>query len=444
MSISDEPSPEASPESQRVFLNELLKSRQNPDPPIPAIALWPPNALDNERPPVDFYFYRPGELLVPSGQADAFVAAARALDLDPQPAYEDYVRPGPKEPYYVSVPIERLATSPTGAARFRVNQPIVERAIVDLKARYASLHVTPNHVVFGCQNWLMEPFGDPSMPAQGQQAAPGGGGQGIVVAVVDSGLPEGWTNNSLLRPVRTQPFELEPFSYQAPPATQLRWAQGHGSFVAGVVVQSAQAATVWSYRALDNVNSTDEWALGNQLADALRVGPPRVINLSLGAPTRANQTMLGLTALGPVACPDNARAPIIVAAAGNLDQARPFWPAADSWAISVGAAEWNGSQWQRASFSDFGKWVDVCAEGAGVCSSYPAQAYRRAFAPGGTVDFGGWAVWNGTSFAAPHVSGVIATLLAKKGNGGMGGRAVLAHLKMASTTVVPGIGSLVQ
>jgi subtilisin family serine protease len=321
-----------------------------------------------------------------------------------------------------------------------VNEAIVERVIVALKERDPSLKVTPNHVIFSCQNWLFEPDGDPRKPAAGQEAEADGGGRGIVVAVVDTGLPQDYGQNSLLQPVNADPSEFETFSYEAPPQTVLQRSQGHGAFVAGVVRQFAQHATVWSYRALDNVGTGDEWALGHQLADALSVGP-RIINLSLGTVTRGNQGLLGLSALGALARQNNGSEPIVIAAAGNLDLSRPFWPAADTWAISVGAAKKVGRRWEKAHFSDFGKWVDVCADGVDVLSSYVKQPYQPSGAGAARIDFDGWAIWNGTSFATPLVSGVVADLLAQPGNGGLGHFEVLAQLRQRM--VIPRIGSLV-
>ena len=57
--------------------------------------------------------------------------------------------------------------------------------------------------------------------------------------------------------------------------------------------------------------------------------------------------------------------------------------------------------------------MDVCAQGVGVYSSYAKQAYNPAFPPPpGPLAFDGWANWNGTSFAAPHVTGRVARILA--------------------------------
>ncbi len=217
------------------------------------------------------------------------------------------------------------------------------------------------------------------------------GGENIIVAVVDSGLPQKYGLNPLMAPVNiVNTQELEPFPYEGPMpgGGMLEYAQGHGAFVCGVVRQNARDAQVWSYRALDTVGTSDEWALGIQLALALGVRDryPRVINLSLGTLTRRDQTPLGLTALGRLASKADGTAPIVVAAAGNFGWARPFYPAYDCWTISVGAAEHNAGTWAQACFSDhgdrtFGSWVDVCAQGVDVYSSYAKQPYNPEFPP---------------------------------------------------------------
>lgn len=434
-------SPEASPPPHLQNLRKLLIDREGPTSPVPSISVWPPTALDCEHPPADVYFYRPGELLVPAVQAGAFEKTAQELGFGPQPAHQSYVRPGPDDASHVRVDVRQPDTFPTAAARFTVNEGTVERVIVAVKERNPGLTVTPNHVIFSCQNWLFEPDGEPRKPAPGQEAAADGGGHGIVVAVIDTGLPRDYGQNPLLEPVNTETSELEPFSYQSPPQAVLQRSQGHGAFVAGVVRQFAQHATVWSYRALDNVGTGDEWALGHQLAEAMSIGPPRIINLSLGTVTRGNQAMLGLSALGTLARQNNGSEPIVIAAAGNLDLSRPFWPAADTWAISVGAAKKVGRRWEKAHFSDFGKWVDVCADGVDILSSYAKQPYQPASAGTPQIDFDGWAIWNGTSFATPLVTGVVADLLAQPGNAGLSHFEVLALLKQRM--VIPRIGALV-
>lgn len=97
----------------------------------------------------------------------------------------------------------------------------------------------------------------------------------------------------------------------------------------------------------------------------------------------------------------NERGAIFIAAAGNEDQdTANTLPGGMNNVISIGATDINDA---KASFSNWGQKVDLSAPGVGIlsvrgmtvtyCNSYPC--------PG--VD---WTVLQGTSMAAPHVSGI--------------------------------------
>jgi hypothetical protein len=409
------------PASQKAYLAKLVQDRPGPNPP--GIAVYPSNALDPATSLAALgtaYFYRPGELLIADDPTqDAYLhAAAAQIRLTIVADSGSYVRP--LNAGYSSVAVAAPPDpTPSGARRYRFQSAQDIDAICQaLMAARPSLRVTPNHVVFGCPIWALEPMGSPS-PANAALVARGNG-TGIKVAVLDSGLPRDYnspvTGSPLLQNVRTGPNEYEPYPWQPPagsaPAT-ITWPEGHGSFVAGMVVQGAANADITSYRVLDKDNTTDEWALGNQLAAAL-ADKPDIVNLSLGAPTRANLPLLGLGALAKEAGPPTPEAPIVIAAAGNLGLARLFYPAAEGWTISVGATD-DLAPPEKACFSDYAgaggtRWVDVCSLGVALISSFPAQ---RAVPQGGgpAVAFTGAALWNGTSFATPHVSAAVANLV---------------------------------
>ena len=141
----------------------------------------------------------------------------------------------------------------------------------------------------------MDPYGDPRPPKKSERIALGGDGEGVSVAIVDTGMPRGYQVNPLLSTVETWPSEEEPWDYEGPTPTLVS-PQGHGSFVAGVVRQAAQNAELRSYRVLDSDGVTDEWYLGHQLALVL-AGGAQVVNLSLGTTTRSDQKLVGLSAL---------------------------------------------------------------------------------------------------------------------------------------------------
>lgn len=126
----------------------------------------------------------------------------------------------------------------------------------------------------------------------------------------------------------------------------------------------------------------------------------------------------------------------VVAAAGNQSSDRPFYPAAfaahpqleDAAPIlSVGALNPNR---HVAMFSNEGPWVSCYATGAGLVSTYPCEAkgsrmperrvkstildrHRESHDPD---DFSsGYAVWSGTSFAAPLAAAFLVNAMAETG-----------------------------
>jgi subtilisin family serine protease len=164
-----------------------------------------------------------------------------------------------------------------------------------------------------------------------------------------------------------------------------------------------------------------------------------LVNASLGGYTHDDMPPPAFEAFLAKRDPES----ILVAAAGNNSQGRPFWPAAFKHVIAVGAVDNRNGQLQRAPFSNFGSWVDCCAPGVEIRSTYVTGEWRLE-APGsdGSMEkLTGWACWSGTSFATPHVTAAIA---ARMQSDGLTPRQA-AHAVLAEATVhVPQLGVYVK
>ena len=142
-----------------------------------------------------------------------------------------------------------------------------------------------------------------------------------------------------------------------------------------------------------------------------------VINLSLGGYTDDDSGPLAIaTALKAMRKQGQA----VVAAAGNWGDPRPFWPAAFKQVVAVGAVEQTKAGWGRASYSDFGWWVDAAARGTNQHSTFAKDTSKEAQGDkpeptDPTITFDGWAVWDGTSFSTPIVAAVLARLMSRNG-----------------------------
>jgi serine protease len=150
----------------------------------------------------------------------------------------------------------------------------------------------------------------------------------------------------------------------------------------------------------------------------------RVINLSLGGAADAQVMREAVQyALD--------RGVVVVAAAGNDNTSAPRYPAAYLGVIGVSALACSG---ERAHYSNFGPYIFVAAPGGdsmvdcpgGLNPELVVSTAWRASEPG----VFGYAGAQGTSMAAPHVSGVAALLA---GRGVVGPAAVRQRLRETAT-----------
>ncbi len=193
---------------------------------------------------------------------------------------------------------------------------------------------------------------------------------------------------------------------------------GHGTHVASLVAQVAPGARIMPVRVLDAQGVGNVWVLAEGLLHA--VDPDRnpasddgakVINLSLGTlrPTQLLEDIIEAVSCGDdyddddddndpdkVRCAASGGA-VVTSAAGNSGDTTRHYPAAEqhSGALALAASAESGT---LAAFSTRGDWVQVAAPGGQIYGAIPG---------------GGWAVWNGTSMAAPMAAGAAALLRAR-------------------------------
>ena len=247
--------------------------------------------------------------------------------------------------------------------------------------------------------------------------------EAVPVAVIDTGIAGSIRNDGWLAGVRETDANRDPRD-ALPPDNRLDLGAGHGTFVAGIIEQVAPGAEVRMYRGLDSDGIGSEESVASAMVLAAKQGAA-ILCLSLGLQTLDDTAPVGLQVATEVV---RERWPqiVIVAAAGNFgDDHRPCWPAALKGVVSVGGLD---RTMQLATWSSRGPWVDCSTIGEAVHSTFVEGTERDDVDPDPLADVypaNAWAVWSGTSFAAPQVAAAIAQLAMANG---VGARDALALL----------------
>lgn len=265
---------------------------------------------------------------------------------------------------------------------------------------------------------------EPSEPARAYvQAGPTtSAAAATVVAVIDTGIAaekrsDGWLDHDAITRVADENIdEIDKFPMQPEPDGYLDFASGHGTFVVGIVQQVAPGATIKVYRAVDSDGIGSEVRVACAMVRAVTEGA-QILNLSLGTQSIDDGMPIALeAALELIADIEHRedREVLIVAAAGNYGDTRPCWPAAFRRVVAVAAL--NDDLTPALDWSSRGVWVDCSTVGEGVMSTYLAGKESTDFDPDpDTFGKDSWAVWSGTSFAAPQVCGAVARLCDERG-----------------------------
>lgn len=205
------------------------------------------------------------------------------------------------------------------------------------------------------------------------------GSQDVIIAVVDTGVD---LNHKDLQTKLIDGYNA--INPGQPPMDDV----GHGTHVAGVIGahtnnQEGIAGMTWNnpimpVKVLDNSGAGSSYSVALGIIWAVDHGA-KVINLSLG--NYAQGAFLH-DAIRYAYDKDV----VIVAATGNDNTNQPGYPAAYPEVFAVSATNADET---KASYSNYGDYVDVVAPGTSIASTYPSNQY---------------AALSGTSMACPHVA----------------------------------------
>lgn len=219
-------------------------------------------------------------------------------------------------------------------------------------------------------------------------------GSGTIVAILDTGISlrhpfliaqtlAGWNFVDGNSDTDDRPYNLD-----ADGDGLMDEAAGHGTMIAGLVSRFAPQTSLLPVRVL---NSDGTGTLANVI-DGVNYAVARgakVISLSFGF--SQNSKLLTSTL-------DNARKKgvLVVVAAGNANSTTLPFPAGSPNVLTVAGVDGNN---QKATFSNYGKAVNVCAPAVNITSAFWDGHY---------------ASWSGTSFAAPIVAAQAALLFSSE------------------------------
>jgi membrane-anchored mycosin MYCP len=231
-------------------------------------------------------------------------------------------------------------------------------------------------------------------------------GKGVRIGVLDTAVRD----QRYLLGAWTGPVSSNHDGSDPPPAEA-----GHGTFVAGLILRRAPAATLVTGRLLDdNGAAISSWRAAQMIVDVGNSGVD-ILNMSFVCYTADGIPPLVLSAAIDRLEPEI----VVVAAAGNHgylpvdEKSKPAFPAALDDVIAVGAATARDAT--AAVFTPPGPWVDVLARGEDLESTYLDEArvwddsneYPDDL-PRIVECFDGYASWSGTSFSAALITGEIA------------------------------------
>jgi PKD repeat protein len=166
-------------------------------------------------------------------------------------------------------------------------------------------------------------------------------------------------------------------------------AYGHGTHVAGIVsarsnngIGVASIGFSCKLMCVKSTNSSSSVTNGYDGIVYAAVSGANVINMSWGGPGSSTTGQNVVNYAWSQGC-------ILIAAAGNDNVNTQFYPAAYNNVISVSATTSSNT---KASFSNYGSWIDISAPGNNIYSTIVGNSYGNK---------------SGTSMASPMVAGLV-------------------------------------
>ena len=282
---------------------------------------------------------------------------------------------------------------------------------------------------------LNGPFGINAPAAWSQASKLGGsGGRGVTVAILDSGVAYTTRGPYLRSPDLAAARFVRGFDFidnDQFPSDEF----GHGTFVASIIgatanngygtVGVAYRARIMPVRVLDYEGKSDAVTIARGIEYAVRHGAD-VVNLSLELfdapplPPTPRSVMTSKTVRNALRDARTAGV-VVVSATGNSFDLRVPSKLYDTLAINVGGTTEHGC---LGSYSNHGRGMDVVAPGGGFDAPllndpncHPDDLPGRdisgvSFKAGAPGRFEMVPAFRGTSSAAPHVTGIVALVLA--------------------------------
>lgn len=281
---------------------------------------------------------------------------------------------------------------------FKSNELSTEKLIAYFKEKYEIKFIEPHYLYMTNEETSQDDIPNDALYAKYQWNIPdiralagwnlSKGGEDVIIAVLDTGVQSDHPDlaNRLL-----DGYNVNDSS------TNSNDDFGHGTHVAGIIGaivdnDEGVAGVSWynkilPVKVLNNSGAGSTYSVAQGIIWATDHGA-KVINMSLGNYASADFLHEAIQ----YAYNHDV---VLVAASGNDNTSRPGYPAAYPEVFAVGATSNNR---ERASFSNYGDYIDVVAPGDSIASTYIGGQYASL---------------SGTSMASPHVAalaGLIRTL----------------------------------